>query len=60
MGEVTGLLVINQSSLICLGSWTVKMDTKIVSSKTKKRKEGGKFGRIEKRGFSLHNFPSFI
>ena len=36
------------------------MDTEIVSSKTKKRKEGGKFGRIEERGFSLHNFPSFI
>ena len=49
MGEVKGLLVINQSSLICLGSWTVKMDTEIVSSKTKKRKEGGKFGRIEKK-----------
>ena len=36
------------------------MDTEIVSSKTKKRKGGGKYGRIEKRGFSLHNCPSFI
>ena len=35
--------------LSVLGSWTVKMDTEIVNGKTKKRKGGGKFGRIEKK-----------
>ena len=39
------------------GPTSLKGDFLVIA---KKRKEGGKFGRTEKRGFSLHNFPSFI
>ena len=45
--------------LSVLGSWTVKVDTEI-AVKRRSEKEEESLVALKKRGFSLHNFPSFI